>query len=413
MALIFRFFIFITIGIACNALEPEEFLKENPSIERKAIIDFITNQFEGKKVSQAQLDTLWNNKELRKSLSISRFQIVNQKLYADSYDTAHLHFILYLNYFEKLLKQHKISDIDFIIYTRDEIPEKKGFTEKILNIPAFMMSKDLNSIYERDMLLLPEPFMLKGWDVLLSKISEARQQYPWEQKQEEIFWRGGTSGGSRGAYNITNINKLPRLSLVIMSKLYPHIIDARFAYFTPSAFEGDDKSLLEIMKILFGIENTKVDETAHLKYKYLISIDGNTCAWVRVPWIMYSNSILVKQETSKIEWFYPAIKPYIHYVPVNERLTNIFDQYAWLKEHDSELQKISQTAHNFIQNELMPEHIDKHMVIILNEYAKIQQDKKITPTLTPAADTISMIDLLKSLIIQSTEKFIWWIKAWF
>ena len=128
---------------------------------------------------------------------------------------------------------------------------------------------------------------------------------------------------------------------------------------------------------------------------------------------MYSNSILVKQETSKIEWFYPAIKPYIHYVPVNEKLTNIFDQYTWLKEHDSELQKISQTAHNFIQNELMPEHIDNHMVIILNEYAKIQQDKKITPTLTLAADTISMIDLLKSLIIQSTEKFIWWIKTWF
>ena len=41
-----------------------------------------------------------------------------------------------------------------------------------------------------------------------------------------------------------------------------------------------------------------------MKYKYLLSVDGFTAVWGRVPWIMFSNSVLVKAETGKVEWFY-------------------------------------------------------------------------------------------------------------
>jgi len=40
-------------------------------------------------------------------------------------------------------------------------------------------------------------------------------------------------------------------------------------------------------------ELVAVDE--QLKHRYLPSLDGWTAAWVRVPWILSSNSILLKQ----------------------------------------------------------------------------------------------------------------------
>lgn len=150
-------------------------------------------------------------------------------------------------------------------------------------------------------------------------------------------------------------------------------------------FQNNESShqLLEVFHKLFGGSADKVKEVDHMKFKYLASIDGNTCTWKRVPWIMLSNSVLLKQETDNIEWFYSAIKPYEHYVPMNNRLTNIFQQLDWMKLHDSEVHQISTNAQNFVMNNLMPEDILAHTAIILNEYSKIQQNTKIKVSTTP------------------------------
>jgi hypothetical protein len=54
----------------------------------------------------------------------------------------------------------------------------------------------------------------------------------------------------------------------------------------------------------------------HLNYKYLISVDGNTAAWQRVPWIMLSGSVPLLVDSSIESWFSSDIKPWIHYVPI-------------------------------------------------------------------------------------------------
>jgi len=38
-----------------------------------------------------------------------------------------------------------------------------------------------------------------------------------------------------------------------------------------------------------------VDVSDHMRFKYLISVDGWTAAWMRPNWIMASNSLLIKQ----------------------------------------------------------------------------------------------------------------------
>lgn len=399
-------------------IDAEHFLIENPSIERKKIVNFITHQFDKKieaGVTQAQLDKLWNNKQAREAFSISRFQIINQKIYADSADVTHPYFTAFFHYFQKFVKKYKVNDVDFIIYTRDEIPLRDGLEKLTLSVPAFMNSKNTLYEYEKDMLLLPDAFMLHpGWNKLINRITIANSkiEYSWDNKTDKIFWRGGTTGLSKGAYNIGNFDKLPRLSLVILSKIYPDLIDAQFTYYMKSAFDSKGKSLRKVLDILFGKNLSKVKEEDHLYYKYLISLDGNTCTGTRVPWIMLSNSILIKQVTPKIQWFYEALEPYVHYIPVNERLTDIFSQIEWMKIHDQELHKISKNANNFVQNNLTVEDIDAHMAIILNEYSKLQKDTKIVPTLPAEEDVISMTALLKSLATWIFNYIINWFESW-
>jgi hypothetical protein len=128
---------------------------------------------------------------------------------------------------------------------------------------------------------------------------------------------------------------------------------------------------------------------------------------------MLSNSVLVKQESKKIQWYYSALKPYVNYVPLKHDLTDIFKQITWMKEHDDKLKEISINAQNFASNNLMPEHIDAHVVILLNEYSKLQKDTKISPSLTKAEDVISITSTIDMLLRRLKLYFSERVDTWF
>ncbi len=403
----------VSLANDLRTITAEEFYLQNPSIERKAIIDSMLHQFDGKSVSQKDIDEIWSREEFRESQYLLRFQIVNQQLYTYESDVKGLFFLELVEYFKKLLKIYKINDVDFLVYGRDEIVPDPTIKPEDINIPSFMMSKNLNSPYEKDRLLFPDAFMLrKSWSDRYQEIEKANKEYPWQNKIDKIFWRGASTGWDReqpynlNGYNLNNFDKFVRVKLVMLSKLYPDLIDAEMAFYPQFSKDQSGKNLRKILDTLFPGEDRAVQAAKHLKYKYLISVDGNTCSWERVPWIMLSNSALVKQETQNIEWFYSALKPYVHYIPVNESLTDLFQIIEWMKNHDSEVQKISENAHNFVKNNLKPNDINDHMAIILNEYSKIQKDEEIKITLTPAEDAISLQSLIRLVI---HKKF----KMWF
>lgn len=400
--LIFIFFVTSSNAVELKEVSAEVYKKESPSEERELLINFLVDQFKDKKVSIAQLNKLWSNKLLREKYMMARFQIINQQVYAESYYLGHYYFPVLLQYFQRLVKTYKIPDVDFIIYMREEIPMSETLGKHTMGIPAFIMFQDLDSEYETDKLLFPDGYFLKNnknsnWGELLNRIKKAGNKHPWEKKIDKVFWRGNTTGDFH-IYTVDNFSKLPRLTISILSKLYPDLIDAQFSYYSPQImYENHGKNLREFCEILFGPKPKSVNEVDHLKYKYLLSLDGNAATGTRVTWIMYSNSVLLKQESRKIQWYYSALKAYKNYVPVNHRLTDIFDQIQWMQTHDKELKEIAKNAHNFAASNMMPNHIDSHVVILLNEYAKIQQDKEIKPSLTPADEVISLGSVLRML----------------
>lgn len=414
--IIFLFTVLFHLNIALaqelKDISAEEFIAENPSPERIAIIDFLTHQFDnkkGQKITQAQLDYIWSNEENRNKFMMYRFQIIDQKLYADSYDRTVADFRAFSKYFQNLVQNYKIQDIDFILYRIDRIPTnlKNDSEKETAMFPAIIMSKNLNSPYEKDKILIPDNFIAnRGWKGLTKNIIEANIDSPWEDKIEKIFWRGSTSNGT---YSINNFNKLPRLTLSMLSKLYPDLIDAKFSKITQQFPKNSDgKKMKQTLRAIWNESPQEVKEVDHLKYKYLISIDGNTCAWSRVPWIMLSNSALLKQETDNMEWFYPAMVPYIHYVPINTELTNIFSQLEWIKTHDEELKQISKNATDFAANNLMPEHVEAHMALVLNKYHDFHGNEKLVPSIPTFDDMMSLWMLIRVLKRLVKDKFLLW-----
>ena len=110
----------------------------------------------------------------------------------------------------------------------------------------------------------------------------------------------------------------------------------------------------------------------HLEYKYLVDVDGNSCSFERYFWVLLSNSLVLKQITPNIQWYYSALNPYEHFVPVKEDLSDLLEKYEWALSHDLEAKKIAQNATEFAKENLSTEDVFLYMHCLLKEYARLQ-----------------------------------------
>ena len=51
-------------------------------------------------------------------------------------------------------------------------------------------------------------------------------------------------------------------------------------------------------------------------YKYIVNVEGN-CAALRLKHLLAGPSAVFFVQTDEIEWFYPLLKPFVHYIPVS------------------------------------------------------------------------------------------------
>jgi hypothetical protein len=73
----------------------------------------------------------------------------------------------------------------------------------------------------------------------------------------------------------------------------------------------------------YGITSEYVELSEQIKYKYLISLDGLTADWQRVPWILLSGSVLLLVDSDIEQWFSRDIEPWVHYVPIKRDFSDL------------------------------------------------------------------------------------------
>ena len=116
-----------------------------------------------------------------------------------------------------------------------------------------------------------------------------------------------------------------------------------------------------------------------LQYSYLPLIDGFGnfgSGGAGYEWRLLSNSLVFKQDSSCVAWFESALKPYTHFIPVNNNLDDLIEKYYWAFNNDAKCQEIVREANQFAQNNLMTEDMYTYLLILFREYAKHQTFSK-------------------------------------
>jgi len=196
-----------------------------------------------------------------------------------------------------------------------------------------------------------------SWD-LIFKLQN--QKYPWETKIDKAVWRGSTTGDA------TNWRNLPRSKLVQYSLDHPTILDAAFV----EIVQRNETEKEEI--IASGFNESAIPFEDFQKYKAIIDIDGNSWS-SRFGDLLCTNSVVIKVEPRWVDYFYSELQPWIHYVPVNENMSNLVEivHIVMSEDRQTEMQQITHQANEWCQSKLNGAQMVTDMVWILIYYMEL------------------------------------------
>lgn len=271
---------------------------------------------------------------------------------------------------KKLLELINLPDFDCILNLSDTLLQHE--IDKMLHImqqenpfyttiPIFTESKTVNK--RAGGILIPCRFSVRDFQPEKDLILESNKKYSiWNQKIPKIFFRGKDTG----TQPIENIwINCPRPKLALLSKKFPHFIDAKIL--------ADNFKNMQILAKQLGIYGSFISMAEHSKYKYLIDLDGNCASAPRCCLLMFSNSVLFKHITHSKQWWYKTLKPFIHYIPVAWDLSDIFCQLNWAIQHDEECKTIAENASNLAESVLSEHMTFLYFYHLIQTYAENQK----------------------------------------
>ena len=175
---------------------------------------------------------------------------------------------------------------------------------------------------------------------------------PWQKRVPRVFWRGATTGQHRhappGPDAPDDLTWLPRLDLCARVARSP--IAERYDVGISNIVQINEPHLVARIEAS-GLMRGRVPRSAFFGHKWLLVIDGNSNAWSALFAGLLSGSCVLKVASPKgfKQWYYDRLKPWVHFVPVEEDLSDLDELVAWLEAHDADAQAIGQAGRAFAE----------------------------------------------------------------
>ncbi len=330
-------------------------------VEHQIKKDFV--DFKSHGISKEALDTTFAQIESHQLL-VYRYRVIDGQIYRigkkDDRSTI----------FEKILRRigysARLPNVDFLICMMDGVPEvyvPSDFylvNDPKLQAPLLAWAK---KEWAPKIVLIPDVFttLRDSWKSRVKEIEKNFQEIPWEKRIERAFWRGTASDK---IYTLENYKYKPRFLLSKASLTHPTKVDAGFI----NTNSEDFTKLFQEM----GLYKSYASVTEHLAYKYLPVLDGWMCTYPGFQWRLYSGSLTLKQESDEVQYFYSALKPYVHYVPIKNDMSDLIEKINWAMNNDAKCKQIMQNGRAFVEKNLMLDSIYSYFYWVLKNYESLQ-----------------------------------------
>ncbi|XP_060517910.1 O-glucosyltransferase rumi homolog [Cylas formicarius] len=283
-----------------------------------------------------------------------KYQIINNRLYR----SPDCMFPARCAGIEHFLLQEvpNLPDVEFIVNTRDwpQIHKSYGFFGPVFSFSKTNEYHDIMypawSFWEGGPAISLYPTGIGRWDLHRSKLGKLGNLTKWEDKLSQVFFRGSRTCSERDP-------------LILLSRDKPSLVDARYTKNQAWKSDADTLHSAPAEEVLFE---------DHCKYKYLFNFRG-VAASFRFKHILLCKSLVFHVGNEWQEFFYNALKPWVHYIPVNSKATKeqIQELIDFAVHHDSIAKEIAENGYNVIWNNLRMKDISCYWRKLLKKYASL------------------------------------------
>lgn len=189
------------------------------------------------------------------------------------------------------------------------------------------------------------------------KLIRAGKANPWPTKQDVAFFRGSRTSGERDA-------------LVLLSRSDPDLADAK--YTKNQSWKSKKDTLGEDPAAEVRLED-------HCQYKYLFNYRG-VAASFRFKHLFLCGSTVLHVGSEWKEFFYDAMTPWVHYVPVSDRDNSqegIRDLIGFLKANPEVASAVAGRGRDFVENHLRIKDVHKYWRVLLKSYSRLLNFKPV------------------------------------
>uniref|UniRef100_A0A1A8HXC1 Protein O-glucosyltransferase 1 n=2 Tax=Nothobranchius TaxID=28779 RepID=A0A1A8HXC1_NOTKU len=316
----------------------------------------------------------------------THYQIIGHKLFRDS----NCMFPARCSGVEHFLLEmiDRLPDVEMVVNVRD-YPQVPQWVQPSLPVFSFSKTSEYRDImypawtfWEGGPAVWPiYPTGLGRWDLMRDELKRSSAQWPWKKKESKGFFRGSRSYLQLLFKCISLLHHLvivvrmkvsPRLlsrcrtsserdPLILLSREAPELVNAE--YTKNQAWKSEKDTL--------GKPPAKeVPLVDHCKYKYLFNFRG-VAASFRLKHLFLCGSLVFHVGDKWQEFFYPQLKPWVHYVPVQQDLSNVRELLQFVKENDAVAQEIAERGKDFILRHLRMEDVSCYWERLLTEFSRL------------------------------------------
>ncbi len=260
-----------------------------------------------------------------------------------------------LSSLQNTVRKYPLPDLDFVVTIHDALHASFDF-------PLFVMATVPGL---ENQILIPDFEALRGTYQVIkpADITDERSIPAWQDRKGLLVWRGGPGQHPPEGFPVsTDPNEahcLSRIKLCHLSTLHPDVIDSRFSYLGAN---------WEMLAPYLGSFLTYPEQ---LSYKYHMLIDGYSCSYYSSGWKFFSGSLVFKEDSKHIQWYYSQLKPNVHYIPVKEGLADLLEKIQWAKEHDEEAAQIARQGREFALSHITQDKNRAYLYHLLLAYSRL------------------------------------------
>jgi len=182
-----------------------------------------------------------------------------------------------------------------------------------------------------------------------------------------------------------------RLKAVDFSKDHPGLLNARFHRAIPSLQECFDSAQSGFSKLLPFVEQISA-KNYYSKYQTAVVLGGYGAAY-RLSKHLMAGQAVVLQEYKYQEWYTHLLKPWIHFIPLKEDLSDLYPRMIWIRENPGVVERIALQGRAFYEEFLTwnsHEMLVHEVIFRISEYAHSQKNQLEVSSISSSPDLVKM-----------------------